>query len=138
MSEEDAGYPSDKADKVLVRMPDGMRDRMKAAAKANNRTMNAEIVARLQQSMEIDQATPGLIGSDPTVQKIAAEHMYKASMELIKIDPEFKQGIQEMMAKAILIAHNKRHGLEDGDLRLVVYETKEKPNEDPSKDSKKK
>lgn len=52
MSEEDAGYPSDKADKVLVRMPDGMRDRMKAAAKVNNRTMNAEIVARLEGSFQ--------------------------------------------------------------------------------------
>lgn len=41
-------YPSDQADKVLVRMPDGMRDRLKEAAKANNRTMNAEIVARLE------------------------------------------------------------------------------------------
>lgn len=45
-------FPSDTADKVLVRMPDGMRDNLKTAAKANNRTMNAEIVARLQQSFE--------------------------------------------------------------------------------------
>ena len=43
-------FPSDTADKVLVRMPDGMRDQLKAAAKASNRTMNAEIVARLQAS----------------------------------------------------------------------------------------
>lgn len=41
-------YPSDTADKVLVRMPDGMREQLKVAAKSNNRTMNAEIVARLQ------------------------------------------------------------------------------------------
>lgn len=45
-------FPSDTADKVLVRMPDGMRDQLKAAAKASNRTMNAEIVARLQASLE--------------------------------------------------------------------------------------
>ncbi|WP_053843941.1 Arc family DNA-binding protein [Paracidovorax avenae] len=43
-------YPSDQADKVLVRMPDGMRDQLKSAAKANNRTLNAEIVSRLQDS----------------------------------------------------------------------------------------
>lgn len=37
-------------DKVIVRLPDGMRDRIKAAAKANKRSMNAEIVARLEES----------------------------------------------------------------------------------------
>lgn len=47
-----AAFPSDAADKVLVRMPDGMRDRIKEEAKANKRTMNAEIVARLAQSFE--------------------------------------------------------------------------------------
>lgn len=41
-------FPSDAADKYVVRLPDGMRDRIAEAAKANNRTMNAEIVARLQ------------------------------------------------------------------------------------------
>ncbi|MFE3836940.1 Arc family DNA-binding protein [Pseudogemmobacter sonorensis] len=37
-------------DKVIVRLPDGMRDRIKAAAEGNNRSMNAEIVARLDGS----------------------------------------------------------------------------------------
>ena len=40
------------ADKYIVRFPDGMRDQLKEAAKASNRTMNAEIVARLQSSLE--------------------------------------------------------------------------------------
>lgn len=50
MSEKQA-YPSDAADKVLVRMPEGMREQLKTAAKSNNRTMNAEIVARLATSL---------------------------------------------------------------------------------------
>lgn len=49
-------YPSDTADKVLVRMPDGMREQLKVAAKSNNRTMNAEIVARLQSSFQTDES----------------------------------------------------------------------------------
>ena len=52
-------FPSDVADKFLVRMPDGMRDKLKAAAKASNRTMNAEIVARLEQTFQT--GTPGAI-----------------------------------------------------------------------------
>jgi len=35
-------------DKVIVRLPDGMRDRIREAAEANNRSMNAEIVAALE------------------------------------------------------------------------------------------
>lgn len=38
------------ADKYIVRFPDGMRDRIAEAAKQNNRSMNAEVVARLQAS----------------------------------------------------------------------------------------
>lgn len=41
--------PSRAMDKVIVRLPDGMRDRIKAAAEANNRSMNAEIVATLEE-----------------------------------------------------------------------------------------
>ena len=40
-------FPSDQHDKFMLRLPDGMRDRIKAAADANGRSMNAEIVACL-------------------------------------------------------------------------------------------
>ena len=47
--------PSRHLDQFLVRFPDGMRDRIAEVAKANGRSMNAEIVHRLGES---------LIGSD--------------------------------------------------------------------------
>lgn len=43
-------YPSQTQDRYIVRFPDGMRDQIAEAAKANNRSMNAEIVARLEAS----------------------------------------------------------------------------------------
>jgi hypothetical protein len=43
-------FPSRKLDKFILRLPDGMRDAIAASAKANNRSMNAEIVLRLQNS----------------------------------------------------------------------------------------
>lgn len=49
MSEREP-YPSEKQDRFIVRLPDGMRDRIKAAAEENLRSMNAEIVARLEAS----------------------------------------------------------------------------------------
>lgn len=42
-------YPSQKLDQYMLRLPDGMRDRIKAVAEANNRSMNAEIVATLEE-----------------------------------------------------------------------------------------
>ena len=45
----DSPYPSQTQDKFVLRLPDGMRDRIKAAAEANNRSMNAEIVATLEE-----------------------------------------------------------------------------------------
>jgi hypothetical protein len=47
-------YPSQIADRFLLRLPDGMRDRIANAARANQRTMTAEIVLRLQRSLDTE------------------------------------------------------------------------------------
>lgn len=52
MSEDIHKYPSQLAERFQVRMPDGLRDRIAEAAKANNRSMNSEIVARLQMTFD--------------------------------------------------------------------------------------
>ena len=44
--------PSRTAEQFVLRRPDGMRARIAELAKANNRSMNAEIVARLEASFE--------------------------------------------------------------------------------------
>ena len=54
--------PSRELDKVIVRLPDGMRDQLKAAAESNRRSMNAEIVARLAESLQMGAATESLAG----------------------------------------------------------------------------
>lgn len=38
------------SDQFVVRLPDGMREKISADAKANGRSMNAEIVARISNS----------------------------------------------------------------------------------------
>lgn len=38
----------------MVRLPDGMREKLKVAAKVGRRTMNAEIVARLEFAFAVD------------------------------------------------------------------------------------
>ncbi|NMG39912.1 Arc family DNA-binding protein [Chelativorans sp. ZYF759] len=41
-------YPSDKQDQFMIRLPAGMRDRIKKAAERSGRSMNSEIVTALE------------------------------------------------------------------------------------------
>ena len=43
-------FPSEDQDRFMVRLPDGMRAKIRDAAKAHNRNMNGEIIARLEAS----------------------------------------------------------------------------------------
>lgn len=43
-------FPSDAADKFVLRLPEGMREQIAEAAKSSGRSMNAEIVGRLAAS----------------------------------------------------------------------------------------
>lgn len=52
--------PSRGADQFNLRLPDGMRDQIKAAADQSGRSMNAEIISRLEASF----APAGLKASD--------------------------------------------------------------------------
>ena len=44
-------------DKFIVRLPDGLRDRIRLAAESNHRSMNAEVVALLEENSP--RASPG-------------------------------------------------------------------------------
>lgn len=53
-------YSSRTADKFVVRLPDGMRERIAEVARTHHRSMNSEIIARLEQSM----VQEGSLGDD--------------------------------------------------------------------------
>lgn len=48
-------YPSDKQDQYMVRFPEGMRDALKKLAADANRSLNAEIIARLDESLTAER-----------------------------------------------------------------------------------
>lgn len=45
--------PSRKLDQLLIRLPDGMRQKLEAAAQTNHRSVTAEVVARLEASFSL-------------------------------------------------------------------------------------
>lgn len=95
-------FPSDKADKFVVRFPDGMREKIRAAAEANNRSMNAEIIARLQDSFAAEDGLkhPVPAGSTMTTRTAAAVQ------ELIQTD-EFKDGMRAALVDLAKFMYEK-------------------------------
>lgn len=83
-------YPSQIQERFMVRLPDGMRDRIAEAAKANNRSMNAEIVARLEASFEFPMLSP----ADQEKMMALFDHMLARALEsgtiAAKLDPSGK------------------------------------------------
>lgn len=64
-------YPSETQERFIVRLPDGMRDMIADAAKLGNRSMNSEVVRRLEASFESSNAvSPTVLQS---IQDAAAE-----------------------------------------------------------------
>lgn len=65
-------YPSETADRYIVRFPPGMRERLKEAAERHNRSMNAEIVNRLANSFGWDDLAevPGYDRINPTADDV--------------------------------------------------------------------
>jgi plasmid stability protein len=65
--------PSRSADQFVVRLPEGLRDTLKARAASNNRSMNAEIVAILGAAIG-DESSLGA-ASVETLLKAVADRM---------------------------------------------------------------
>jgi len=70
------------ADKYIVRFPDGMRDALKAAAASNSRTLNSEIIARLQATLDHTEAERNFEAVLAELQTSAATQRLRAEREL--------------------------------------------------------
>jgi len=85
MSHDDES-PSRQLNKFMVRFPPGMRDEIAQAAEENNRSMNAEVVARLERSLDVDRRLRGIAEEDPVRVIVAtAEGMTEAIQKIQKL-----------------------------------------------------
>lgn len=80
-------------DKVIVRLPYGMRDRIKLAAEANNRSMNAEIVAALEDKFPEDIRLSS-IASALTGLKVLAYAERQDKEKLLKLIEEAEEDLE--------------------------------------------
>ncbi|WP_276315870.1 Arc family DNA-binding protein [Paracoccus sp. pheM1] len=95
MTDDDSKFPSELADRFQVRMPPGMRDRIKAAAEANNRSMNAEIVATLEKEYP-----------EPKPEAPEFDRIYALMSHIHAAETEEEQDIRMREANMVLDAAN--------------------------------
>ncbi|MCF3642911.1 Arc family DNA-binding protein [Rhizobium sp. TRM95111] len=77
-------------DQYMLRFPDGMRDRLKATAEQNGRSMNAEIITRLEASLA------GADGEGDAIDQVFTSTMRKLAENLA---PKFNQRMLRMAAE---------------------------------------
>jgi plasmid stability protein len=65
--------PSHELERFIVRLPDGMRERIAASAKASERSMNAEIVHRLEQSFSSEGAIEQIAASAEKIREFFSD-----------------------------------------------------------------
>lgn len=83
MAERDP-YPSETQDRFIVRLPDGMRDRIKTKALKNGRSMNSEIIDALE----------GYFPAPKTMEDFAKE----LANVMYGLEPKFRKKVLAEMA----------------------------------------
>ncbi|MCU9529354.1 Arc family DNA-binding protein [Pseudomonas mosselii] len=103
-------YSSRTADKFVVRLPEGMREKIGEVAKVRHRSMNSEIIARLEESLanenddsKIQVYSDSLSTSEKLMlsafRKLATSQQ-KALVDLISAKPVSKESEQVSESKA--------------------------------------
>ena len=92
-------YSSRTADKFVVRLPDGMRERIAEVARNHHRSMNSEIIARVEQSL----IQEGALGDEPSL-RLDSPELSLNERELLQ---RFRQlSHRQQNALVSLIAHD--------------------------------
>lgn len=97
---KNVAYSSRTADKFVVRLPEGMRDRIAEVAREQHRSMNSEIIARLQNSLQHDGQ---------------AVHTDNTRLD----SPELSQHERELLVRFRLLAQRQQNAL----LSLIADDT---------------
>lgn len=76
---DESQYPSALAEKFMLRLTPGMRDQIREAAKTAGRSMNAEILVRLQTAYTMSALRPGRV--DPLPELPEYDETLRADLE---------------------------------------------------------
>ena len=125
MVKKDTDYPSRKAPRIIIRLPDGMRDALQTVARKNHRTVTGEVVCRLEKSLAEEGISiavpddfykspkvlppPQAVATEPLVYRITPTPELDAELDrlLATLPPEKKQAL------VLLLSERKTRATED-------------------------
>lgn len=83
-------YPSEVLDRYIIRFPEGMREHIADAAERNRRSMNAEILARLERTFrwdEVDHPHPAELTAEIQASAARLQELIR-EFAMQRVDPE--------------------------------------------------
>lgn len=91
-------------DKFNLRFPDGMRDQIAEAAKESGRSMNAEIIHRLQRTFDLD---------DPTKWKLKRKEKTQLPLDRPRLNDEEQAEFNELTHQIYLLMQRSKENKEE-------------------------
>lgn len=132
---EKSKYPSDDADRFQIRMPNGMRDEVARRAKAAGRSMNAEVIHRLKETLDRDNEAEEFAKVESDLYpapygQVTLEEMERQSAELrgdnglSKFDEQelSKRGPDDVIAAVVRLTEAKTEAVLTKNLRKLIAE----------------
>ena len=101
--------PSKLMDQYALRFPEGLRDKIAAAAKESGRSMNAEIIHRLEASFAQPMPDP-LLPHAERMNVLAEQVKEKTNRHIADMETAFDVRLNNMIKKSIEDAFS-RHGV---------------------------
>jgi hypothetical protein len=101
MAESSKSSVGRESDKFMLRLPEGMRDRIAALAKENGRSMNTEIVQRLEWALSLT-AKPKLVDSSHVQHQIGGALTWLVTSEIKALADRERISFDEMFSKIVL------------------------------------
>lgn len=123
---DDPKFPSQLAERFQIRMPDGLRNRIRDAAVRNNRSMNAEIIAALEKeypALDAEQSIYALMKEwGPKIyaevdQNRAADMVEELNERIGEVSPDYRAGYVNLNGETKLVLFFE-------DPAAIEYETK--------------
>lgn len=86
-------YPSQTAERFQIRLPDGMRDRIRDLAEANGRSMNAQIIFMLQFAIDETDLSAAVYGDGkPHLREFLRDEVRRAKSILEHVLADYEGG----------------------------------------------
>lgn len=98
--------PSRTADKIIVRLPDGMRDKLRARADANHRSVTAEVVSIL--ALAVGESEAQDINALRVKLSMVNDQMRAAAQQIDAIAQNKRLIEQEIAVREAMLAEKQR------------------------------